>query len=196
MERGCGNGVRQPKAQPCGVYSCALASKRSQTEDPQLNPLDKRRLEPPSGKSRSVRVRVNFWLVKAQERKDKEPTCPLLGSRDHSGSLATLRIGGAGCASCSGKESKAMFVLAGTIHLISAQCQVFNPGPGGGRPQVGPKKGHPDYPAKARRTTSPGSPDFPTGAWRGQPGNGPKGPPGNQGFPEISRQHLPSFDTA
>ena len=33
------------------------------TDDPPVNPLGKRRLEPPSGKSRTVGVGVGFWLV-------------------------------------------------------------------------------------------------------------------------------------
>ena len=33
------------------------------TGDPPVNPLGKRHLEPPSGKSRSVGVGVGFWLV-------------------------------------------------------------------------------------------------------------------------------------
>ena len=54
---------------------CALARwVRGQTpkDDPPVNPLGKRHLEPPSGKSRSVGVGVGFWLVNVVARRRAE----------------------------------------------------------------------------------------------------------------------------
>ena len=42
------------------------------TDDPPVNPLGKRRLEPPSGKSRTVGVGVGFWLVNVVARRRAE----------------------------------------------------------------------------------------------------------------------------
>ena len=47
---------------------------RGQTpaDDPPVNPLVNRHLEPPSGKSRSVGVGVGFWLVNVVARRRAE----------------------------------------------------------------------------------------------------------------------------